>query len=46
MADQQKSDDAKPAEKDMTGIWIGVAMCGGTALLMLIGWLGRGSVPL
>lgn len=46
MADLEKNKDEKPEGKDMTGIWMGVAMCGGTALLMLIGWLGRGSVSL
>lgn len=45
MADQKPAEEKKE-DKDMTGIWIGAAMCGGTALLMLIGWLGRGSVSL
>lgn len=35
-----------PEPKDRSGLWFGLAMCGGVAVLMLIGWLGRGSVTL
>lgn len=42
----EQQDEKKPEQVDRTGFWLGVAMCGGTALLMLVGWLGRGSVTL
>jgi hypothetical protein len=39
-------DDKKETgtEPEGTGWWMGAAMCGGVAVLMLIGWLFRGSV--
>lgn len=46
MDDKSNGTGDKSESQDRTGIWMGVAMCVGTAVLMLIGWLGRGSVTL
>jgi hypothetical protein len=45
--EDEMSEEPKREEAGIDmGVWLGVALCGGVGVLMLIGWMFSGSVSL